>query len=120
MKLVKSFGYALSGIVSCFRSEPNFSIHTVLAVVVLTLSFLCKLSAIEWIAVCFCIALVISMEMLNTAIEKLCNVVQKEVHPAIKKVKDIAAGAVLVSALFSLITGTIIFLPKIINFIKSV
>jgi diacylglycerol kinase len=120
MKLVKSFGYALSGIVSCFRSEPNFRIHSGFSIVVLILSFVCNISAIEWIAVSFCIAFVISMEMLNTAIEKFCDVIHKEVHPAIKKVKDISAGAVLVSALFSLIAGTIIFLPKIIHFIKSV
>jgi diacylglycerol kinase len=67
----------------------------------------------------FCIAFVISMEMLNTAIEKLCDVVHKELHPDIKRVKDIAAGAVLVSAIFSLMTGLIIFLPKIILYFKS-
>lgn len=58
--------------------------------------------------------------MFNTAIEKLCDVVHKEMHPGIKKIKDIAAGAVLLSALFSLITGVSIFLPKIINLIKSI
>ena len=58
------------------------------------------------------------MEMINTAIEKLCDVVHLEQHPLIKKVKDIAAGAVLVSAVFSLITAAIIFLPKIITYFK--
>ena len=74
----------------------------------------------EWIAIGFCIAFVIAMEMLNTALEKLCDVVHQEVHPGIKKVKDIAAGAVLISAIFSLITGLIIFLPKIIMYFKSI
>ena len=120
MKLIKSICYAFSGIRYCFQSEQNFRIHTVLAVVALLFSMLFDISAFEWIAVCFCIAFVISMEMLNTAIEKLCDVIHKEVHPGIKKIKDIAAGAVLVAALFSLITGVVIFLPKIINFIKSV
>jgi diacylglycerol kinase len=60
------------------------------------------------------------MEMLNTAIEKLCDVVHKEIHPGIKKVKDIAAGAVLIAAFCSVITGAVIFLPKIIHFIKSI
>ncbi len=120
MKLLRSFGYALAGIRSCFGSEPNFRIHSVATVVVLILSIVCNISTNEWIAVCFCIAFVVSMEMLNTAIEKLCDVVHKEIHPGIKKVKDIAAGAVLVSALFSLITGSLIFLPKIINLIKSI
>ena len=120
MKLVRSFGYALSGARSCFGSEPNFRIHVGITILVLILSIVCNISANEWIAVCFCIAFVISMEMLNTAIEKLCDVVHKEVHPGIKKVKDIAAGAVLIPALFSLITGAVIFLPKIINLIKSI
>jgi diacylglycerol kinase (ATP) len=118
--MIKSFGYAWSGIRYCFQSEPNFRIHSVLAIVVLVFSIVFKISAIEWIAVCFCIAFVLVMEMFNTAIEKLCDVVHKEVHPGIKKVKDIAAGAVLVAAFFSLITGAVIFLPKIINFIKSI
>lgn len=119
MKLVNSFKYAFAGIRSCFVSEPNFRIHTGFAIVALILSVALDISFTEWIAICFCIAFVICMEMLNTAIEKLCDVVHKEIHPGIKKVKDIAAGAVLVSAFFSLITGAIIFLPKIINLIKS-
>lgn len=120
MKLIKSFEYACTGIKSCFQSEPNFRIHSVLAIVALLFSIVFNISAIEWIAVCFCIAFVFVMEMLNTAIEKLCDVIHKEIHPGIKKVKDIAAGAVLVAAFFSLITGGIIFLPKIINLIKFI
>lgn len=119
MKLIKSFGYALAGIKSCFASEPNFRIHVSFAIVVLIFSVLFNISASEWIAVCFCIVFVISMEMLNTAIEKLCDIVCKEIHPGIKKIKDIAAGAVLISAVFSLVTGTIIFLPKAISLVKS-
>ena len=117
---MKSFGYAWAGLKFCFQSEQNFRIHSVLAIGALLFSIAFKISTIEWIAVCFCIAFVIIMEMLNTAIEKLCDVVHKEVHPGIKKVKDIAAGAVLIAAFFSLITGAVIFLPKIIHFIKSI
>ena len=91
-----------------------------MAIFVLIFSGVFNISSMEWIAVCFCIAFTVTMEMLNTAIEKLCDVVHKDVHPDIKKVKDISAAAVLVSACFSLITGVIIFLPKIISFIKSV
>lgn len=120
MKLIKSIGYAFSGIRSCFQSEQNFRIHFTLATIALLFSIAFDISAIEWIAVCFCIVFVITMEMLNTAIEKLCDVVHKEIHPGIKKVKDIAAGAVLFSALFSLVTGCIIFLPKMISYFKTV
>jgi diacylglycerol kinase len=88
------------------------------AIVALIFSLLFKISATEWIAVCFCIAFVITIEMMNTAIEKLCDVVYKEKHPVIKQVKDIAAGAVLISAFFSIITAAIIFLPKIVMHLK--
>jgi undecaprenol kinase/diacylglycerol kinase (ATP) len=117
--MIKSFEYALAGIKSCLQSEPNFKIHSILAIVAIIFSILFKISAIEYIAVFFCIAFVIIVEMLNTAIESICDIVHKEAHPGIKKVKDIAAGAVLVAASFSLITGIIIFLPKIINLFKS-
>lgn len=120
MKLIKSFAYALNGLKICFVTEPNFRIHTFLAIVAVIFGIAFHISAIEWITIGFCIAFVIAMEMLNTAIEKLCNVVHQELHPGIKKVKDIAAGAVLVSAIFSLITGLIIFLPKVIMYLKSV
>jgi diacylglycerol kinase len=91
-----------------------------MAMITLLISALIKISTIEWIAVCFCIAFVFTMEMVNTAIEKLCDIIHEERHIGIKKVKDIAAGAVLVAAMFSLITGAVIFLPKIINLIKLV
>ena len=118
MKLIKSFVYAWTGIRSCFKSEPNFRIHLIAAIVVILFSLLFNISVIEWIVVGFCIAFVLTMEMINTAIEKLCDVVHKEQHPVIKRVKDIAGGAVLLSAVFSLITAGIIFLPKIIMYLK--
>lgn len=120
MKLIRSFKYALTGIKSCFKSEPNFRIHSLLAMIALLISALIKISTIEWVAVCFCIAFVIAMEMVNTSIEKLCDIIHKEKHIGIKKVKDIAAGAVLISAIFSLATGSIIFLPKLIRYFKIV
>jgi len=120
MKLIRSFGFAWNGLKLCFVTEPNFRIHLVLAVIAGIFAVVFNISVYEWLAAVFCIAFVITMEMLNTAIEKLCDVVQKEFHPGIKKVKDIAAGAVLVSAAFSIITGCIIFLPKIIALLKTV
>ena len=115
MKLLRSFGYAFAGIRSCFKSELNFRIHTCFMIIAVMLSIAFNLSAKEWVIVSFCIAFVIVMEMFNTALEKLCDIVHKKLHPGIKKVKDISAGAVLISVLFSLITGAVIFLPKIIN-----
>jgi diacylglycerol kinase (ATP) len=118
MKLIRSFYCAWSGIKSCFASEPNFRIHWIAVVVTILFSLLFKISTAEWVFVGFCISLVTIMEMINTAIEKLCDVVHKEFHPGIKNVKDMAAGAVLVSAFFSLITAAVIFIPKIIIYFK--
>jgi diacylglycerol kinase len=120
MKLTRSFKYAFAGIRSCFESELNFRIHSLFAIIALLLSYVLKISAIEWIAICFCIAFVVTMEILNTAVEKLCDIVHKEMHPGIKKVKDMSAGAVLVAAIFSVITGAVIFLPKIYHFTQNV
>jgi len=118
MKLIHSCCYAIAGIKYCFKSELNFRVHLFATVLVSVVGFICNISAAEWIAVGFCIVLVLAMEMINTAIEKLCDVVHKERHPEIKIVKDISAGAVLLAASFSLITATIIFLPKIIMYFK--
>jgi diacylglycerol kinase len=119
MKIIKSFAFAFAGVKICFTSETNFKIHAIAAVLVIILGFALRISNTEWLIIIGCIAFVITMEMLNTAIEKLCDVVQESLHPGIKKVKDIAAGAVMVSAVCVAIIGVIIFLPKIIFCIKS-
>jgi diacylglycerol kinase len=119
LKLLKSFTYAFAGVKTCYISETNFKIHLLLAVIVIFLGVGLTISTTEWMIVFFCISFVLALEMINTAIEKLCNMVHAAVHPAIKKVKDIAAGSVLVAAMGSAITGGIIFLPKIIIYIKA-
>jgi len=118
MKIIRSFAFAWNGLKICFTSETNFKVHIIAALVAITLGFVLHISFTEWTLVTGCIAFVMAMEMLNTAIEKLCDVVQENFHPGIKKVKDVAAGAVLVSACCSVIIGVIIFLPKIIYCFK--
>ena len=119
MKILKPFVFAWNGIKICFISETNFKIHVLFTIIAIALGIGLHISILEWAAIIFCIALVLTIEMMNTALEKLCDVLQKEFHPTIKKVKDIAAGAVLVTAVCSLIIGIVIFLPKIISYIKS-
>jgi diacylglycerol kinase len=87
---------------------------TVLAVI---MSILLKLSSAEWIFIIMAIAMVWTAELFNTAIEALCDMIMLEKHPKIKFIKDVAAAAVLVSALAALLTGLIIFLPKLIKYI---
>jgi diacylglycerol kinase len=119
MKLFKSFAFAFNGLKICFASEINFKIHVLFAIIAVLVGIGFKISDTEWLVVVFCIAFVIAMEMINTAIEKLCDVVHKDFHPKIKIIKDMAAGAVLIAAINSLIMAGIIFVPKIIVYIKS-
>ena len=119
MRLIKSFAFAWNGLKACFKSEPNFRIHVLLGILVVIFAILFNVSLVEWELLCLCIAIVLTAELLNTALEKLCDVVHKEQHPGIKKVKDISAGAVLVASAGCLITGLIIFLPKIFIYLKA-
>ena len=119
MKIIKSFAFAWNGFKICFTSEANFKVHVFFALLATSLGFILKIGSNEWLAVIGCIALVTTMEMMNTALEKLCDVVQTDIHPGIKKVKDIAAGGVMIAAACSLIIGAVIFLPKIIYYIKA-
>lgn len=118
-KFTRSFVYAANGLKLCLLKEANFRIHIFLSVITIALSILLNINAVEWMIILFCMAFVLSMEMINTAIEQLCNVVHKEDHPGIKIVKDVSAGAVLVSAILAAICGAVIFIPKILSFIPS-
>jgi undecaprenol kinase len=110
-KLIKSFGYAFQGIFSALK-EQNMRIHILSAFIVVIAGLLTGLSYFEWLVIIIIIALVIGAEMINTAIECVVDIASPEIHPLAKQAKDIAAGAVLVFALASVIIGILIFLPK--------
>lgn len=112
--VIRSFQYAIQGITHTVIKERNMRIHVSVSVVVLIASFVLKLSAIEWLFILFAIGGVIALELVNTAIERIVDLVTKDYHPLAKQAKDIAAGATFVYAILSVIVGIIIFLPKII------
>ncbi len=114
-KRLNSFAYAFAGIVSLFRSEANAKIHLVAAILVLIAGFFFEISTVEWCIVALCIALVFSAEALNTAVEKLTDLVTEDYHPLAKNAKDIAAGAVLIIAIGAATAGLLIFLPKLLK-----
>jgi diacylglycerol kinase len=116
-RFLKSFGFALEGILEFFLYERNARIQLAVAIVVIILGAAFKVSQNEWLVIIFSITLVLTLEMINSAIERLCDLVSKDFHPGIKRIKDTAAGAVLVAAVFSLIAGLIIFIPKIYQFL---
>lgn len=108
----QSLAYALAGVRHAFRSQRNFRIHIAIAVAVVTAGFVLRISRTEWAVVVTLIALVIGLELLNTAIEGLVDLVSPASHPLAKIAKDTAAGAILVVAAGSAIVGLIIFLPR--------
>lgn len=115
LNFLKGFVYAFNGLVVFFRHERNGRIQLLAALVVVTLGYAYHVSPGEWIVLLACIAGVLSLEMINSAIEKLCNLVHPTYHPAVKTIKDISAAAVLWIAVFSTIVAAIIFIPKILK-----
>lgn len=110
---INSFRYAGQGIAAFLRSEHNAWIHAISTVGVLILAAVTGLTRHEWLALVFVIALVWVTEMINTCIERIMDYLTTERKPEVKFIKDLAAGAVLVAAIAALITGGIIFIPKL-------
>ena len=111
----KSFTYAFAGISYFFKTQHNAWIHLAACCLTLIFGVVCQLSVTEWCIIIFCNAIVFTAEMLNTAIEWLTDLASPEFNPLAGKVKDVAAAAVLVSAVGAAIVGLIIFLPKFIK-----
>ncbi|MBP5983561.1 MAG: diacylglycerol kinase family protein [Fluviicola sp.] len=112
-KRIKSFGFAFNGLRILFHEEHNSRIHFFASVLVVIAALLFKLNTYEWFAIIFSIGLVVTAEIINTAVENIADFLTTEQNNHIKKIKDLAAAAVLVSALTALTIGLIIFLPKI-------
>lgn len=110
----RSFSFALNGLRSLIKYEHNSRIHFVAAAIAIVLGVLLKLSTYEWPLLIIVIGFVFITELLNSSIESLANRIDPERNEMIKKAKDYSAAAVLVSALIAVISGCLIFIPKII------
>ncbi|WP_019415861.1 diacylglycerol kinase family protein [Paenisporosarcina sp. TG20] len=110
--LFASFKYALEGILNAGKKERNFRIHIFVATVVIVSGSFSHLSKNEWIFIIFCISGMISLELVNSAIEKVVDLASPEIHALAKQAKDMSAAAVLVFACASAIIGILIFIPK--------
>jgi len=113
--ITKSFLFAISGLKSALIREPNFRIHTIAAILALSAAYFLNFNLLEWLILAITIFLVITFELLNTVLESLVNLISPELSLEAKMAKDVSAAAVLVSAVFSVIVGAILFLPKIIH-----
>lgn len=108
---IKSFTYAFEGLATFFKTQHNAWIHLVAAGCTIALGYLFSITGNEWCWIIAAVAMVFIAEMLNTAIEFMCDVVSPEIHPQIKKVKDVSAAAVLIAAIAAVLIGLIIFVP---------
>lgn len=117
--LHKSFSYAFEGIFTCIRNERNMKIHIAVSALVVIAGWILGLSITEW---CICLGLfglVMALELVNTAVEAVVDLVTTKRHPLAKIAKDTAAGAVLIAAIMAAIVGLLIFVPKGLLFLKQ-
>ena len=114
-KLIKSFKHAGRGIASVYKGEQNFRIHCLAGAFVLIFSVILKISTLEWAIIFFLISILLIMELINTALEKVIDIIKPRVHEYAADIKDILSGAVLVSALMCAIGVLIVFIPHILE-----
>ena len=113
-KFVNSFSYPIKGLKYAYRNEQNLAVDVGIALIVVIFGFIFKVNKYEWAILALTIGLVISCELMNTAIEATVDLVTEEYHPLAKVAKDTSAAAVFVFAIVAVIVGLIIFLPKVI------
>jgi len=116
-KEIKSFGHAFRGIRAALASETHLKIHVSVLFLVVAFGVWLQISTTEWLICLICFGGVISAELFNTAVESVVDLVSPEIQPLAGRAKDVAAGAVLVSAISAAIVGLIIFIPKLYTFV---
>jgi diacylglycerol kinase (ATP) len=114
---IRSFMHALEGIAEIMRSQHNAWLHALATLCVLAAGYAFGVSTSEWCFLIVAITGVWVVEALNTAFELLCDVASPEFHPLVKKSKDVAAGAVLLSAIGAVAIGLVIFIPYVASYL---
>lgn len=116
--MMRSFGYALDGIEYLVRTQRSFRLHLLVAAAVVAAGLGLGVGATEWEILVVTIALVIMTEALNTGIELAVTLASPELRPEAKAAKDVAAGAVLMSAITAVVVGIAIFEPRLVAMIR--
>jgi diacylglycerol kinase (ATP) len=117
-KFIRGFGYAFKGVAYATTTQLNFRIHIVATILALLMGYFLNISTAEWLWIALSITLVLVTELFNTMIEALTDFVSPGYNETAGRVKDMSAGAVVIAAFFALITGLIIFLPKLLLLIN--
>jgi diacylglycerol kinase (ATP) len=112
---IRSFRYAIAGIWRMIRCQHNAWIHALATIVVIGAGFFFRISRAEWCWIVLVLTIVWTAEALNTAFEFLADAASPEFHPLVRDAKDVAAGAVLITAVAAIVIGAIIFWPHLVN-----
>lgn len=118
---IKKFFYAFRGLYVSTKEELSLMIHFIAAFIAIIIGIILrdKMSLTEWVLIILVIGMVIIVELLNTAIESLCDMVSFKFNFSAKKIKDISAAATLISAIVAIIVGGIIYIPKLIELFQG-
>ncbi|MEJ8776555.1 diacylglycerol kinase family protein [Pseudogracilibacillus sp. ICA-222130] len=108
--------FAWNGIIQVIKREKNMRIHCIMALFAICFGFVFQISRLEWVTITIVIVLVFALEMMNSVCERIIDYVKPEISVEAKIIKDMAAGAVLVAAIGSIIIGSLIFIPKMFAF----
>lgn len=112
-RLLKSFSYAYKGLVLVIREEQNIKIQILIGIVVFCLGLFFQISRLEWIFLFMVSGLVLVLETLNSAVERVADVLKPRINTYVKEIKDIMSAAVMISALMAIGVGFLVFLPYI-------
>ena len=119
-RLTSSLKYAYDGLKYAYKNEQSMTIHIIVTLIVITLGIILNISSYEWIIVILCTGIMMCFELVNTSIEAAVDLTTNEYNEKAKVAKDVAAAVSLVFSITSIIVGLIIFIPKVIDFIRSI
>jgi diacylglycerol kinase (ATP) len=112
-RVARSFGFAVEGVLTIVRTQPNFWVHLFAGCLAAALGIVLRLSPAELALIVLTIALVLVAESINTVVETICDLVSPGYHPLVKRAKDVSAGAVLIAAVAALGVAVLLFGPRL-------
>ena len=115
-RIIKSFQYAFKGLVKTYKEEQNLKIQSIAGLGALVLAFIFKIERLEWAFLIFVIGLVILMELANSAVERVTDVLKPRINGYVKEIKDIMAAAVMIASIIAVIIGIMIFWPYFLDY----
>lgn len=119
-RLKSSLEFAFDGLKYAYKNEQSMTVHIIITVLVIICGIIFRLNSLEWIAVVFCIGIMMCLELVNTSIEAVVDLVAEKYNEKAKVAKDVAAAVSVMFSFTSIIIGLIIFIPKVIEFIRSI